>query len=351
MKKNGNKNRFMASTGIFLLLAAGVGELAARNLPVFASWYSQNVYPGLVSVIARFWNLFPVSCAEFLIYGLALLYLWLLYRLLRNFNKPAAWKRFGASFLLMAGYLAAGYVFLCGINYYRPPFSSYQNLEIKKRSKAELEDLCRYLTKQVNIHAHPLTYQEEWRAEGQRTMTKLGEQYPALAGYYPKPKPLTVSWILSVQQLCGIYAPYTVEGNYNRVMPRYNVPHTMCHELSHLRSFMREDEANFIGYLGCITSENADFIYSGYLTGWVYAGNELAKQNPVLYRELYESLCPQADADLEQNNAFWNRYEGKPAEVSNKMNDTYLKINSQEEGVKTYGRMVDLMLAYYDGKY
>ena len=33
--------------------------------------------------------------------------------------------------------------------------------------------------------------------------------------------------------------------------------------------------------------------------------------------------------------------------MSNQMNDTYLKINNQEEGVKTYGRMVDLMLAYH----
>ncbi len=28
------------------------------------------------------------------------------------------------------------------------------------------------------------------------------------------------------------------------------------------------------------------------------------------------------------------------------MNDTYLKMNSQADGVKSYGRMVDLMLSY-----
>ena len=32
-------------------------------------------------------------------------------------------------------------------------------------------------------------------------------------------------------------------------MPFYNIPHTICHELSHLKGYMREDEANFIGYL------------------------------------------------------------------------------------------------------
>ena len=29
------------------------------------------------------------------------------------------------------------------------------------------------------------------------------------------------------------------------------------------------------------------------------------------------------------------------------MNDTYLKFNKQEDGVNSYGMMVDLLLAYY----
>ena len=40
-----------------------------------------------------------------------------------------------------------------------------------------------------------------------------------------------------------------------------------------------------------------------------------------------------------------DRFEGKTAEVSTKVNDTYLKAHSQTDGVLSYGRMVDLMLA------
>jgi len=35
------------------------------------------------------------------------------------------------------------------------------------------------------------------------------------------------------------------------------------------------------------------------------------------------------------------------ADASTQMNDRYLKAHSQEDGVRSYGRMVDLMLAYY----
>ena len=108
---------------------------------------------------------------------------------------------------------------------------------------------------------------------------------------------------------------------------------------------MREDEANFIGYLACTGSESRSFRYSGYLTGWVYAGNALAKADYDGFIELYKKLDEKARNDLEENNVFWDRFEGKTAEVSTKVNDTYLKAHSQTDGVLSYGRMVDLMLA------
>ena len=88
---------------------------------------------------------------------------------------------------------------------------------------------------------------------------------------------------------------------------------------------MREDEANFIGYLACISSENEAFRYSGYLTGWVYAGNALARVDRKRYIELTDQLCEGARQDLDENSDFWNRYESRVSEAATRMNDTYLK--------------------------
>ena len=38
------------------------------------------------------------------------------------------------------------------------------------------------------------------------------------------------------------------------------------------------------------------------------------------------------------------------AEAANQINDVYLKVNDQKDGVKSYGRMVDLMLEYYKNR-
>ena len=336
---------------IRLLLASGVlfalsllFQLLARLVPGFGEWYAVTVYPAIVGTLGRISGIFPFSVVESAVYFLIAAAVWYTVTHIRRIKMV----------LVRALFLLTGIFFLftfnCGVNYYRKPFSSYSGLEVRKSSKDELTELCAALTKTVNQYCEDgvgaAMEMKDANREGVAAMRRLGEQYPQLAGYYPRPKPLAWSYFFSVQQMFGQYSPFTVEANYNREMPDYNIPHTICHELSHLRGFMREDEANFIGYLACIGSDSPSYRYSGYLTGWVYATNALAKTDMEAYLELCGALDERAWVDLRGNNEFWARYDGKAAEVSNQLNDTYLKINSQADGVKSYGRVVDLMLAY-----
>ena len=358
-----NRRRFLRlspwTAGGTLLLAAALLQLAARKFTGFAQWYAVTVYPLIVGTLGRLTGLFPFSVVEI---GLYALILFCLFCLIRNFRRPA--KLLSGAFLI-ASALAFVFTVNCGINYYRKPFSAGSGLTIRKSSTEELYTLCSYLVDQVcaakddldalspyegQTNATPaptLSGLNRYGASGREAMEHLGELFPDLDGFYPRPKALLVSRILSVQQLCGIYSPFTVGANYNREMPPYNIPHTICHELSHLKGFMREDEANFIGYMACIGSDDPEFRYSGYLTGWVYAGNALAKADMDAYIRLHQKLPPEAVVDLAYNNAYWNHFDGKVAEASTRMNDTYLKMQNQTDGVKSYGRMVDLMLAYY----
>ena len=49
--------------------------------------------------------------------------------------------------------------------------------------------------------------------------------------------------------------------------------------------------------------------------------------------------------DLAQRAEHWAQYEGPLQDVSNAANDAYLKANNQADGMRSYGRMVDLLLA------
>lgn len=188
-----------------------------------------------------------------------------------------------------------------------------------------------------------------WHAgrTGQRAMEKLGQRYRRLSGHYPFPKPILNTWLLSVQQTTGVYSPFTVEANYNRDIAYYDIPFTICHELSHLRGYMQEEEANFIGVLATIGADDLYFNYSGYVSAWVYAGNALARIDRTAFATLYGRINARTRQDMLYNNAYWKQFEGKPAETHEQLNDAYLKIQGQATGVRSYGHVTDLMLEYF----
>lgn len=348
-----HKNKQYLKIGLVLLALTGILQISARNIAGFSTWYARHLYPMIVGTIGRFFGIFSFSVVEIMLY--LLIFVFVVY-VVRFWRQP--WRLL-SRMVFLSGVLLLTYTCNCGINYYAVPFSQYAGLKTEPRKKEDLLKLCEYLIEMVNETATAESYggagfspgsrgnRQAWREEAVSAMAGTASSYPVLAGYYPKPKQVAFSDILSIQQLCGIYSPFTVEANFNGAMPDYNIPHTLCHELSHLKGFMREDEANFIGYLACIGSERQVFRYSGYLTGWVYAGNALAGVDGEAYRALHQRLCGQAKSDLQGNNVFWDQYEGKVAEAANQVNDVYLKMNDQSDGVQSYGRMVDLMLEYY----
>ena len=373
------------------LLALAANQLAIHS-STFADAYSQYVYRVLSLGIGSVMGLLPFSVVELLLYATILFVLFdfvkQLCRALRvgatcvhsehvsqdaQTHLLAAVARplrhfLGHLFLILSALLVL-YVFLCGINYHRTSFSQEAGLSVTLDEhgtvydEADLIALCDYLVTEMNDTEAQLdvpyigqTAETPkpsaawlWHAgrTGQRAMEKLGERYRRLSGHYPYPKPILNTWILSVQQTTGVYSPFTVEANYNRDIAYYDIPFTICHELSHLRGYMQEEEANFIGVLATIGADDLYFNYSGYVSAWVYAGNALARIDSTAFATLYARINARTRQDMLYNNAYWKHFEGKPAEAHEQLNDAYLKIQGQATGVRSYGHVTDLMLEYF----
>lgn len=316
-----------------------------------ANWYSTHIYPITVSLIGRITGIFPFSVAEILIY---ILIIWSVISLVRASRKKDM-KRWVKKLLLVAGILFLLYVLNCGINYHRISFAESADFQLESYSVQDLKETCLWLTDEVNALSGKVERDKSGqmilngneRTDAVTAMEKTGEYYPELAGFYPRPKAVLNHKILSAQKLTGIYSPFTIEANYNSGMTDYNVPFTQCHELSHLRGFMQEEEANFIAFLACRISENNEFQYSGNLLAWIKCMNLLYKMDYEAWEEIRPLLAAEVEKDLQANNEFWRKYDGKVAEVSNQINDTYLKANGQKDGVESYNRMVDLVVSYY----
>lgn len=359
MGKTKWKKRDLAAPALFL--AALLLQLLARQSAAFAQVYRTTVYRLLVETLGRLMSLLPFPFVEIGLYLLLLSaagsLVWLVWRLVCRREK---WRQTliqaVRAVLLAVAALFFAYTVGCGINYHSRAFSAEAGFVTEPSSREELAGLCRALVEEINEAAAQietdgdgcLLLQGEYKETARRAMAAVGEIYPSLSGFYPRPKGLLISRILSVQKIEGIYSPFTLEANYNQEMPAVNIPVTMCHELSHLRGFMREDEANFIAYLACRESGDPQFVYSGAILAFIHSGNALyGDGGQEEYWEIYDSLCETARRDLSRDSAFWRQFDGKVAEVSSQVNDAYLKANRQEDGVKSYGRMVDLLLAMY----
>ena len=95
---------------------------------------------------------------------------------------------------------------------------------------------------------------------------------------------------MSYLDITGVFFAYTFEANVNVDVPDYSIPATMGHELSHLRGYMREDEANFLGYLCCRESSHPDLRYSAAMLAFTHATNQLFRQDPEAAQEIFDGM-------------------------------------------------------------
>ena len=121
-----------------------------------------------------------------------------------------------------------------------------------------------------------------------------------------------------------------MEANYNKVAYVTNLPVTMCHELAHLKGYIQEDEANFIGFLACISSDDLLFQYSGYLSVLNYVNNDFYEAVGEDYERYMAEV--QIDRQVYEDAVFV---------------ETSLKLNGVDDGMVAYSRVVDLLLQWY----
>lgn len=347
---------------IWLIPISVIITIFVRNNLSYAEYYSLNIYPYFVNTLGAFALKSNESTTELIIFAILMTLIILTLVTIIESIKYKTWKYIKKYIFGLVSFISAAYflfVLFCGINYYRYEFTHYSGLEVQKSSKEDLIDLCRLLIEDANEYRTKLStgdtgsallFDNNYYGTAQRAknaMNKLAEEYKILKGNYSSPKPVRQSKVMSYLGITGMFFPYTFEANVNVHIPPYQIPAVMLHELVHLRGFMREDEANFISYLAGIKSGYDDFHYSTTMLALTYSMNALYAEDYDAFVSLYHLYSEDVRKDMEFSRAYWKVFDTRIQEAANRVNDTYLKANNQEEGIKSYGRMVDLLLAYY----
>lgn len=252
----------------------------------------------------------------------------------------------------------SGFCWLWGVYYDTPDFEERSGISAELVSIDELDAVTAYFTELVNEYAK----ETERKEDGSMAIDEEGvfsysaglyaeieEKIPALSeGLSVPAKPFFPSKAMSLLDFTGFYFPFTGEANINTDCPAALIPATIAHELAHLRGVAEEDEANFFGILACLENGDPVYSYSACLLAYIHLGNALYSADPELWAKNYEALCPEARADLRENNAYWAKYKSSGLKkASNKVYEGFLQSYGQKDGLRTYGKCVDLLVAFF----
>lgn len=345
-------------------------NLTARLSTGFSDFYVRNIFPFFSNIFSFISGIFPFSVGEififlFIIIAVTGIPLFIVLMIKKKNKRADIIKAYFSVYLSILAFILSTETLNCFIMYQATPFSQvYFNQS--ERSREQLVELYEILIDKANTLAEKVQRDDEGNfkitcqldEEAKKAMKKMGEIYPQFKGYYPRPKPVFCSYIMSQTRTLGVYFPFTMEANYNPSVYDCNLPNTICHEFSHLKGIIHEDEAGFFAFLASTQSDNTEFQYSGYLNALEYVNNEIYKNNISEAFEISQKISEKTSCDLYKfvPEKFWEENKEKEiissetvGKVSDSFTDTNLKINGVEDGIQSYSRIVNLLLDYYFG--
>ncbi|MGM9521577.1 MAG: DUF3810 domain-containing protein [Oscillospiraceae bacterium] len=264
-----------------------------------------------------------------------------------------------AVLLLVVIYIFTAYLWLLGIDYRSDSFEDKSGISPDGVTTDQLYAVTEYFltsalalsdTVERDAEGHFSEDMDSYFAASADIYGAITEEFPFLEGSSRTPKKMLLfSKLSSYMGFTGVYFPFTGESNINIDPPGCLIPFTIAHELAHQRGIYAEQEANFLGIAACLSSGNAVYTYSGFLSGTIYLMNALYKADKELWSGLRSQITGSMLIDWQDNNSYWSTMESVITTASETVYDGYLKANGQELGIKSYGACVDLLVAYYYG--
>jgi hypothetical protein len=341
---------------IILVIQWALIQLLAMYPKLIESFYSNGLYK-FISNILRFilgWVPFSIGDAFYFLLILFIFYSIFIFFRQKNYNIKNV-------FFKIVGLLSVIIFFFnlnWGLNYLRPPLTTtlqisntpYSTSELINFTKAlilKTNEIQQHITKNDTVVVSNPYKKKVLRAMAFNAYKQLAKKNSIFTYNNFSVKSSLFSVPLTYMGFAGYLNPFTNEAQVNYLIPKNAYPATVCHEMAHQIGIASESGANFVGYLAAINSKDYYFNYAGYLTALKYCLYELYNKNPKKYNLLKNTVNKGILKDIQQNQAFWRKYQNWSEKYFKNFYNLFLKVNKQKDGLKEYNKMVYLLINYY----
>jgi len=327
-------------------------QILSRFPEVIEKYYSQGVYPVIASFSRIITGWTSISLGDLAYMGLIFYCLGWLWKTRKSWKVET--KNQLLKVLTFLSILSLIFHLLWGLNYQRIPLTKKLNID-KEYTLEELEHFTQNWIQKTNDFHLKITGDSLEKVSipyDEKVMFRIAvESYEHMAATYPfltyKNPSLKNSLLrvpLSYMGFGGYLNPFSGEAQINGMLPKYNLPTTTLHEMSHQIGFAAESEANFIGVWVSINSKDPYFIYSGYTYALKYLMRNLEKSQSCQYDELWSKINPGILLNYQESKDFWEVHKNPLEPLFKIVYDRFLKLNQQEDGIDGYNRFLGLLI-------
>jgi len=341
-----------------VVLLAVLAALVPIPETLVERWFSTGFYPRLQRVLTPLANLVPFAWFDVILLVVITLATALVVRAIRQARRERRWSPIlsgGWTLVVSAAVIYLAFLGCWGLNYRRVPMTTRLEMTARPPGREAVAMLAMTAVERVNAlhdaaHAHGWT-DNEWRdaglvnafGEAQRLLQDAPQAVPG------RLKRTVLGPYFRWSSVDGMVDPLALEVLVNPDLLPWERPFIAAHEWSHLAGFADESEASFVGWLACLRG-HAAAQYSGWLfLYWEVIGDVDRKDRDAVNGALQEGPRRDIAAVVERlrkgqlpllRNASWAVY------------DQYLRANRVDEGLRSYGEVVTLILrARFDEGY
>ena len=319
-----------------------------NNPRIVEEYYSEYIYQYIFKYYSMLFSGFSIAIGD-LIFFLAFISFVIYFIFFFRFKKNDF-----VNIIAVISIIIFLFYSLWGLNYFKTPLISKLNI-----SEVNYESLEKTLTELINdvnqihlslgdenITINDLEFDKE-KVISELKLNNVNKFNKIPTTKFVKKSILPEFYLY--QGVSGYINPFTLEAIVVKKIPSIDFVITVLHEQAHQLGYAAEEDANFLAFISSINNQDPLVKYSGYVFGLTFFLNEIQinhKENLSLFTD---KINPGIIDDIKSRRKFWAKYSNNIInDVHSILYNFYLKSNNQKSGIRSYSRILNHIVNYYE---